>query len=181
MIGLFDVDNTATATGIDWFPDDDSVSDDASVTIKEGILMDHYQRKAKHASVDLTNFTGDSKVIRFIELIWPAANMDLRQIALGGLVIWQGDAPGVEVAGTRKVTIGDLYDGDPVPGDYNTTPWLGDIVARTLEPITTERMAFHFGQKAGSGAEYQIRANFVDGTFLDITIDQDTGNGKGGK
>ena len=118
VVGLFDVDNTATATGLDWFPDppdNDTVSDDATVTIKEGILIDHYQRKAKHASVDLTNFTGDGKVVRFVDLLWPSANGALRQITLGGLVIWMGNAPGIpgSFAGTQTVIVGDLYAGDP--------------------------------------------------------------------
>ena len=162
-------------------PDDDTVSDDATVTIKEGILMDHYQRKAKHASVDLTNFTGDPKMIRFVELEWPKSNDSLRQITLGGLLIWQGNATGLEGSSgeTFTVTIGDLYDGDPVPDDYDPTPWLADLVARTLDPIITEKLTFHFTEKAGGDAEYDIRANFNDGTFLDIAIDQDTkGGGK---
>ena len=80
---------------------------------------------------------------------------------------------------TRTVTIGDLYDGDPVPPDYDNTDWLADLVARTLDPGVTEKLTFHFTEKAGGDAEYQMRVNFDDGTFLDITIDQDTkGGGK---
>jgi len=90
------------------------------------------------ASVDLTNFTGDPKVVRFLELTWPTSNQNLRQITLGGLLIWQGSAPGEPGDGsTRTVTIGDLYDGDPVPPDYDPTPWLADVFARTLGPIVT--------------------------------------------
>ena len=188
VVDTFDVDNTATATGIDWFddpPDNDTVSDDATVIIKEGILLDGYQRKSKHASVDLTNFTGDPKVVRFVELRWPTSNGELRQINLGGLVIWQGSAPGIagppEFPDTFSVTVGDLYDGDPIPEDYDYTPWLADITARTLDPNVTEKLQFHFTEKASGDAKYQIRVNFDDGTFLDITIDDDTkGGGKGG-
>jgi hypothetical protein len=181
VVDTFDVDNTATATGIDWFldpPDNDTVSDDATVTIKEGILMDGYQRKAKHASVDLTNFTGDEKAIRYIGLEWPAFNGSLRQITLDGIVIWQGDAPGEPEIDTQTVTIGDLYYDDLVPADYDLTPWIGDLVARTLEPGATEKLTFHFTEKSSGEAEYDIRASFDDGTFLDISIDRDAKGGK---
>ncbi len=187
VVGLFDVDNSATAAGVDWTPDDcpdgecDVVSDDAMLTVKEGIRLDHYQRKAKHASVDLTNFTGDPKIVRFLEVMWPTVNGSLRQITLDGVVIWQGDAAGAAgPPGTRTVTIGDLYDGDPVPADYDPTPWVADVTARTLEPFVTERLAFHFTEKSSGEAEYEIRLNFNEGTFLDIFIDKDT-KGGGGK
>ena len=100
VVDTFEVDNTATATGVDFFVDDcpdgecDVVSDDATVTIKEGILLDKFQKKAKHGSVDLTNFTGDPKLVEYVNVTWPDSNGNLRQINLDGVVIWLGDSPG---------------------------------------------------------------------------------------
>ncbi len=150
--------------------------------------MDHYQRKAKHASVDLTNFTGDPKKIKFLELEWPTSNGSLRQITLDGLVIWQGNAPGLgTVSDTQTVTIGDLIlePGEVPPADYDTTPWIADLVARTLDGGMTEKLTFHFTEKAGADAVYSITLNFAgpEGnenacTYLNITIDKDTRGGR---
>ncbi|MDH3786567.1 MAG: DUF11 domain-containing protein, partial [Acidobacteriota bacterium] len=193
VVDIFEVDNTATAIGTDSYPDTcppedecttgpagtgdpecDEVCDTASVTIKEGILLDKFQKKAKHGSVNVTNLTDMDKEIKFLELIWPTSNGDLRQVTLDGTVIWQGNAPGVsEPLSLQRLFIGDMPEDEfgnmPAPPLFDPTPWSGGPIARTLEADVAERLAFHFDVKADEGA-YQIRMNFADGTFLDIFI-----------
>jgi hypothetical protein len=87
VVGPFEVENMATVFRADSAGEYDLYSNVATVTIKEGILLDKFQSKSKHACVALTNFTGTPKVIDYISMEWPAANKELRQITLDGTVI----------------------------------------------------------------------------------------------
>jgi hypothetical protein len=108
VIGPFDVPNEAFVTCTDSIDGEVEVpSNIATVTIRDGILIDKIQKKAKHASVDLTNFTGEPKTIQYVEFTWPNANQNVGQIKLGGTVIWHCNAAGVRDGSTRTVTIGD--------------------------------------------------------------------------
>ena len=106
VVGHFDVANTATVYWSDSDGDYELPSGVATVTIKEGIVLDKFQNKAKHAAVELTNFRTDDKVIDFVEFAWPDKNAEVRQVTLGGVVIWTGAIEGDLVGGIRHASFG---------------------------------------------------------------------------
>jgi len=199
VVGDFMVDNEAFALGEDSFGDDDgdecpleanpggpneendgdpddpecdSVHDGASVAITTGIEMNNFRKMNKHADVNLINHTKDDKLIRSLELRWPSANGNLRRVKLSGIVFWEGNVPGhAASATTRSVKLGELFldNGESLPIDYDATPFIDDVLGRTLEADVIERMSTHFSSNADGGS-YRMRLNFTDATFLDITI-----------
>ena len=148
VVNPFEVPNTATASGEDS-SGTETVSDDATVTITAGINLDRLQTKGKRLTVRLTNFTGEDKVIDDISIVWPNSNGSLTKVWLtqDGIsrVIWSGsDAP------TDAVL------------DSSVSGWNGGTLL-TGEGI----LRFDFKSKVVKTG-YTIRANFADGTFLDI-------------
>ncbi len=153
VVNPFDVPNTAFASGEDTFGTQD-VSDDATVTVGPGITIDRLQTNGKRLTVRLNNLTGDDKAIDEITAVWPDSNGDLRKVWLTydrtSNVIWQGidDAP-------------DALLNNSVQG------WLGGTLL-TGEAI----LRFDFKNKVASSG-YVIRVLFMDGTWLDISVDGD--------
>ena len=148
VVNNFMVDNTATATGMDSFPDDDTVSDDASVTVKPGIKIAKIKFAGKHVSADLTNFTDHDKEIADVEVYWPESSGNLTEVRLSDFTFWQGSAP---------ATHAHLFG-----------PWIGTAADRTLEGLV-ETLRFEFSEPV-SDTGYMIRVNFTDTTFLDVSL-----------
>ncbi|MDH3647762.1 MAG: hypothetical protein OER80_13420, partial [Gammaproteobacteria bacterium] len=183
VIENFDVENQAEADGTDSNSPLDSdelvTSNVETVTIKQGIELDKFQNKAKHAAVHMTNFTNEDKEIAYIGIEWPGSNGNLRQITIDGAVVWTGSFPGVVVPGGRNEAkiFGDLdlLAADPdiclLPPDVCDTTRGWNVVPTdwVLEADLTERIAFHFRKKSAAG-NYAIRLQFTDGSFLSLTI-----------
>jgi hypothetical protein len=139
----FDVPNIGQATGTDSFGEE-TVSDDATVTVYPGIAIGNLKAGGKKVTVDLTNLTPNTLEIAEIDVSWPTSNGHLRTIRLDGSTIWTGsDAP---------------------PSVSIDSGWSGGATARTLEP-GTERLQLDFRRKAAK-TEYKIRVEFTDGTFV---------------
>ena len=174
VVGPFTVDNFATVAWSDSGDDYELDSNVASVTIKEGIKLDKFQNKAKHAAVELTNFTGDAKVIDYVEFKWPVKNAEVRQVTLDGAVIWSGSIPGTPAGGKLNASFGHspwLHSPDPEPDFWVNSAWTGNTTDRTLEADASERLAVHFKGKATTGS-YMFTVHFTDGTFLNIFINE---------
>ncbi|MDM9632409.1 DUF7507 domain-containing protein, partial [Robiginitalea aurantiaca] len=169
VVNDFEVYNTADTEGEDSFGTE-MASDMTFVTVGPGIILDRLDTNGKRLTVRLTNMTGDAKEISEISAFWPEGNGNLTKVWLtyGSTsdVVWQGS----------DAWLGDTED-DPIPDAQldNLDPgWIGGTLF-TGEAI----LRFDFENKVLSKG-YIIRVWFVDGTWLDISVDGNEDSGGGG-
>lgn len=155
VVNPFDVPNTGIATGEDS-SGTQTVSDEAIVTITEGIVLDSVQTNGKRLTLRLSN-NRENEEITAVEAIWPTSNGDLKKIWLnygGGNNddIWAGSVSSADPAFVElSATVG------PATWDGGTL-LMGEVIGR-----------FDFQNKVADGP-YKIRISFLGGTYADVIV-----------
>ena len=161
----FDIVNTADTSGEDSFGTE-TATDDATVTIGPGITLDRLQTKGKRLTARLNNLTGDDKIIDDISIVWPGSNGSLTKVWLtqynSSNTIWQGDHLPNEATLSNCLILDENPCSDADPGWNGGTLLMGEAILR-----------FDFNQRVDNYG-YIIRVHFMDGTWLDINVQDAT-------
>jgi uncharacterized repeat protein (TIGR01451 family) len=164
VVNDFDVLNIADALGEDSNGVVSASSNTAIVTIGPGITLDRVKTKGKRLTAQLTNYTGEEKIIESISLLWPAVNGNLTEIKLT-----HGTISGLIWEGNLANDPNNIYPDPDANLDMNISGWTGGIL-QTGEST----LRFNFTGKVGNSG-YIIRVKFEDGTWLDINVPADGG------